>query len=171
MNGVVESFRLFMETGGAVLWLILLLSVLLWSLIIERFLFFYMTYPRLRRQWLDEWGERRDKKSWYARSIRDYMISQARMRLGATVPVIKTLIGLCPLLGLLGTVGGMIEVFDVMAVVGTGNPRAMASGVSQATINTMAGMVVAISGLFFSKKIEGQVEEEAHHLADLLIYE
>ncbi len=171
MNTVVESFRLFMETGGTVLWLILLLSVVLWSLIIERFLFFYMTYPRLRRRWLDEWGERTDRKSWYARSIRDYMISQARMRLGATVPVIKTLIGLCPLLGLLGTVGGMIEVFDVMAVIGTGNPRAMASGVSQATINTMAGMVVAISGLFFSRKIEGQVEEEAHHLADLLIYE
>jgi len=171
MNTAVESFRLFMETGGPVLWLILLLSILLWSLIIERFLFIYMTYPRLRRKWLDEWSERTDKKSWHARSIRDYMISQARMKLGATVPVIKTLIGLCPLLGLLGTVAGMIEVFDVMAIVGTGNPRAMASGVSQATINTMAGMVVAISGLFFSKKIEGQVEEEAHHLADLLIYE
>ncbi len=171
MNGVVESFRLFMETGGTVLWLILLLSIVLWSLIIERFLFFYTTYPQLRRRWLDEWGQRTDKKSWYARSIRDYMISQARMKLGVTVPVIKTLIGLCPLLGLLGTVGGMIEVFDVMAVVGTGNPRAMATGVSQATINTMAGMVVAISGLFFSKKLEGQVEAEAHHLADLLTYE
>jgi len=171
MNGVVESFRLFMETGGTVLWLILLLSIVLWSLIIERFLFFYTTYPQWRRRWLDERGQRTDKKSWYARSIREYLISQARMKLGVTVPVIKTLIGLCPLLGLLGTVGGMIEVFDVMAVVGTGNPRAMATGVSQATINTMAGMVVAISGLFFSKKLEGQVEAEAHHLADLLTYE
>ena len=171
MNGLLESFLLFMETGGVVLWLILLLSTVLWSLIIERFLFFYMTYPRLQRRWLEEWGQRTDKKSWYAHSIRDDMISQARMKLAATVPVIKTLIGLCPLLGLLGTVGGMIEVFDVMAELGTGNPRAMASGVSQATVNTMAGMVIAISGLFFSKKIEGQVEEEAHHLADLLIYE
>lgn len=171
MNELLESFRLFMDTGGVVLWMILLLSIVLWSLIIERFLFFYMNYPQLRRQWLEEWSQRTDKKSWYARSIRDYMISQARVKLGATVPVIKTLIGLCPLLGLLGTVGGMIEVFDVMAVLGTGNPRAMATGVSQATINTMAGMVIAISGLFFSKKIEGQVEEETHHLADLLIYE
>jgi biopolymer transport protein ExbB len=43
----------------------------------------------------------------------------------------------------------MIEVFDVMTILGTGNPRAMASGVSKATIPTMAGMVVALSGLFF----------------------
>lgn len=171
MNELFESFQLFMDTGGTVLWLILLLSIVLWSLIIERFLFLYLHYPRRRRQWLDEWRRRVDKKSWFARSLRAYLISRARMQLGATVPVIKTLIGLCPLLGLLGTVGGMIEVFDVMAVIGTGNPQAMASGVSQATLNTMAGMVVAISGLFFSRMIEDRVEEEAHHLADLMIYE
>ena len=60
---------------------------------------------------------------------------------------IKGLVALCPLLGLLGTVTGMIEVFDVMAYTGTGNPRAMASGVSKATLPTMTGLVISISGL------------------------
>ena len=78
------------------------------------------------------------------------------------------LIKLCPLLGLLGTVTGMIHVFDVMAVTGTGNARAMASGISLATIPTMAGMVIAIAGLYFSKIIEERVSDETHHLADLL---
>ena len=64
--------------------------------------------------------------------------------------MVKTLVALCPLLGLLGTVTGMIEVFDVMAIAGSGNARAMAAGVSKATIPTMAGMVAAISGLYFS---------------------
>ena len=64
------------------------------------------------------------------------------------VPMIQTFVALCPLLGLLGTVTGMISVFEVMAVSGTGNARSMAAGVSRATIPTMAGMVGALSGVF-----------------------
>jgi biopolymer transport protein ExbB len=78
------------------------------------------------------------------------------------VPVIQTLVALCPLLGLMGTVTGMIEVFDVMAISGTGNARSMAAGVSKATIPTMAGMVGALSGVFLitmiTRTIEGRVE-------------
>ena len=47
-------------------------------------------------------------------------------------------------MGLMGTVTGMIEVFDVMAISGSGNPRSMAAGVSKATVPTMAGMVAAL---------------------------
>lgn len=168
MNGVFSAVLGFLDTGGAVLWAILLISIVLWSLIVERFFFLYRVYPRLKQQWVDEWLHRADKRSWQATSIRQCMISQARSHLEKTVLVIKTLIGLCPLLGLLGTVTGMIHVFDVMAVTGTGNARAMASGVSRATIPTMAGMVVAIAGLYFSKRIEDRVSDETNRLTDLL---
>ena len=47
------------------------------------------------------------------------------------MPVIKVLIALCPLMGLLGTVVGMVQVFDTLAITGTGSPRAMASGISR----------------------------------------
>ena len=53
--------------------------------------------------------------------------------------IIKSLVALCPMLGLLGTVTGMIEVFDVMAIAGSGNVRGMAGGISKATLPTMAG--------------------------------
>jgi biopolymer transport protein ExbB len=53
------------------------------------------------------------------------------------------------LFGLMGTVTGMIQVFEVMAMQGTSNARSMAAGVSQATVPTMAGMVGALSGVFF----------------------
>ena len=66
------------------------------------------------------------------------MISRVSLRLGAGIPIIQALVALCPLLGLMGTVTGMIEVFDVMAISGSGNARSMASGVSKATIPTMA---------------------------------
>jgi biopolymer transport protein ExbB len=85
--------------------------------------------------------------------------------------MMKTFVALCPLLGLLGTVTGMIEVFDVMAVAGSGNARAMASGVSKATLPTMAGMVAAISGLLLSVQIERYARDEGQRVADALTAE
>ena len=167
---LLDSLEQFLTTGGDVLWVILFTSVCLWSLITERLLYFNRHYPKQREQWVSRWESRTDKQSQRALFIRECIISEAKISMGKTVPIIKMLIALCPLLGLLGTVTGMIHVFDVMAVTGTGNARAMASGVSQATIPTMAGMVIAISGLYFSKLIDQRVSEETHHLTDLLQY-
>ena len=71
------------------------------------------------------------------------LLSQANEKINAHLPMIKTMVALCPLLGLLGTVTGMIEVFNIMAVTGGGDAKSMAGGVSKATIPTMAGMVAA----------------------------
>lgn len=165
-----NSIQQFLNTGGNVLWVILWVSVCLWCLIIERLLFFKQVYPQLRQQWLEQWEIRTDKGSQHALFIRQCIISEAKITMQKTVSIIKMLIAICPLLGLLGTVTGMIHVFDIMAITGTGNARAMAAGVSQATIPTMAGMVIAIAGLYFSKLIEQRVHEETHHLTDLLKY-
>ena len=68
--------------------------------------------------------------------------------------------------GLLGTVTGMIEVFDVMAITGSGNARSMASGVSKATIPTMAGMVGALSGVFAGNDSDPQASRSEVELLD-----
>ena len=62
-------------------------------------------------------------------------------------------------MGLLGTVTGMVEVFDVMAITGSGNARAMAAGISKATLPTMAGLVVALSGIAFITLLERKAEK------------
>ena len=82
--------------------------------------------------------------------------------------MIKTLVAIAPLLGLLGTVTGMIEVFDVMALSGSSNARLMAGGVFKATIPTMAGMVAALSGLFFSSQLDRRSKRETAQFADSL---
>ena len=87
------------------------------------------------------------------------------------MPVIKTLVAVCPLLGLMGTVTGMIEVFDVMAISGSGNARSMASGVSKATIPTMAGMVGALSGVFLITVLNQKISKESEELEDHLTSE
>ncbi len=76
-----------------------------------------------------------------------------RRGLDGRIAVIGVLAGIAPLLGLLGTVLGMIETFQVISVFGTGNARAMAGGISVAMITTQAGLLVAIPGLLMSNRL------------------
>jgi len=62
----------------------------------------------------------------------------------------------------------MVEVFDVMAITGSGNARAMAGGISKATLPTMAGMVVALSGLFFTSSLERRASRAVEQMEDEL---
>jgi len=93
------------------------------------------------------------------------------MQLQQSLGLIKSLVAVCPLLGLLGTVTGMIEVFDVMAVMGTGSARAMASGISKATIPTMAGMVGALTGVFAITVLQRNARLKAVRLEDQLTFD
>ena len=161
-----ESVRGFIATGGDVLYIVAFVLFVMWMLIIERFWFVTREYPVLRDRIIGDWNARSDTTSWYAHKIREAWISQASVELNARMNVIKTLVAVCPMVGLLGTVTGMIAVFEVMALVGTGNPRMMASGISMATIPTMAGMVAALSGVFVTSKLEDKVKQAVHLLED-----
>ncbi len=161
----IDAIKAFMDAGGFVLWAIFFVSILLWFLLIERLLFFRFSLPGLRQHWLSQWMNRSDHITWQARMLRQKVLSEANLELGFSAPLIRVLITIAPLLGLLGTVTGMITVFDVMAIEGSGNARAMASGVSRATIPTMAGMVVAITGLFLEKRYRNMFSSELHSLS------
>lgn len=157
----LTAVDVFMETGGPVLWLIFAVAAMLWLLITERLLYLQFWHARLESNAVNAWKAREDQHSWTALKIREAKVSELLMGLRQSLGMIKTLVSLCPLLGLLGTVVGMIQVFDVMAITGTGNPRAMASGVAAATIPTMAGMVIALSGLFFAAVIQKSAKHKA----------
>ena len=161
-----EIVSSFMDTGGDVLYIIAFVLIIMWTLIIERFWYLYVTFPRESRNLVARWTARDDISSWHAVQIRQAWISQAKERLQKYLILIKTLVSICPMVGLLGTVTGMITVFETMATHGTGNPRLMASGISMATIPTMAGMVAALSGLFVSTRLEASARTRADHLAD-----
>jgi len=166
-----EAIRELIELGGDVLWAIMAVLLVMWTLIVERLWYFFKVMPARRRAILAEWQAREDNRSWHADRIKEEMVSQLESEMKTNIRTIQTLIAICPLLGMLGTVTGMVAVFDVMAIFGTGNARAMASGVSQATIPTMAGMVAALSGVYFGSYLERKADVEADALEDLLRYE
>ncbi|KKN13532.1 hypothetical protein LCGC14_1005510, partial [marine sediment metagenome] len=85
--------------------------------------------------------------------------------------IIRTLTVALPMLGLLGTVDGMIQTFDVMTVFGTGNARGMAGGISIALITTMGGLLTALSGLYFSTQLSQRTTREVDRVADALRHE
>ncbi len=159
-----EDIRDFLELGGPVLLVIALLTFVMWTLIFERMYYYRFGYRRLLAEVEKQWKARQDRSSWNARQIRDALISRVSLSVEESLPLIKTLVALCPLLGLLGTVTGMIDVFDAMAFSGTGNARSMAAGVSRATIPTMAGMVAALSGLLATTMLSRFAHREVEHL-------
>jgi len=163
----LETIRDFFELGGPVLNVIAIVTLIMWMLIIERIVYFRTGHRKLVRNAHNYWDDRGDYTSWNAHQIRTRIISQVSANAERNMALIKTCVALCPLLGLLGTVTGMISVFDALATQG-GNARSMAAGVSQATIPTMSGMIAAISGVLGSTLIKRKVDFETELFEDHL---
>ncbi|MES9831453.1 MAG: MotA/TolQ/ExbB proton channel family protein [Candidatus Thiodiazotropha sp. LLP2] len=114
-----------LERGGVILLVILLLSLVMWTLIIYVYLQFWWRGSRIVTD---------DCLPW--------------------LPLIISLVQILPMVGLLGTIEAMIDLFHVIAHHGTGNIRGMAGGISQALITTMAGLVASLSGYYFSSDLQ-----------------
>jgi biopolymer transport protein ExbB len=164
----LEPLERLVEAGGAILVVIALVATLLFSLALERVLFFRLTYRRARRALIRRWAARSDHLSWSALALREVWTQALIARLRRPLPWLKLLVALCPLLGLLGTVTGMIAVFDSLALTETSQARAMADGVARATLPTLTGMAVAVVGLLFTSRLEQIIRREDQRLHDRL---
>lgn len=157
------------DGGPFVVW-IFASGVLMWALIVERYWYFARILPKQAAQLQAEWLARTDRTSWCARQIRTAMISRLNQSMTTGFPVLQVLVPMSPLLGLIGTVSGMLEVFDSMALRGNADARSMASGVSAAMICTMTGLAVSITGLYPVHYFRTRARRETELLADKLSF-
>ena len=161
-----DSLNDFMSAGGMVLWLIAFLALFMWALILERIWYFNSGHKEFMRPLVKKWNGVSDHSSWKASQIKDKLRSEAKEEINKHMSLIQTCVALAPLFGLLGTVTGMIEVFQVMAFTGGGDARSMAGGVSKATLPTMAGMVSSLSGVLAMIWVKNQVESRELMMVD-----
>ncbi|ADG92230.1 MotA/TolQ/ExbB proton channel [Arcobacter nitrofigilis DSM 7299] len=149
----IDDLFSFFDKGGLVLYFVFFLAIILWTLLIERYMYVSFTYKKEKKAIIKELKNIHSQNR-FKDEIKRYFLHSSSFKLKSGLDLIKTMIMVCPLIGLLGTVTGMIEVFDVMAITGSSDVKSMANGVSMATIPTMAGMAVALSGILFEKKLE-----------------
>lgn len=150
------------EQGGLTLWAILLASILLWILIVERYWFHWREMPRMRARLYGEWETERDTVADLIVFRRiEALVDDLRAEARRNLLALNALTVILPLLGLLGTVSGMIKVFEVITVFGSGNTRGMASGISEALVTTMAGLFTALSGIYFVSDLENRADDVA----------
>ncbi|WP_022667521.1 MotA/TolQ/ExbB proton channel family protein [Desulfospira joergensenii] len=172
------------HSGGMVMGPLIALSLVMWLLILERTLFFRRLYRKnmgsrmaithIRDGRIPDPGQYRGAVSLLVtefirtrtgnpkldRHLLDASVSRINRRMTKFLALISVLAAMAPLLGLLGTVTGMITTFDVLATFGTGNAKAMAGGISEALITTQTGLIVAIPGLY----MKGFLERRATNL-------
>jgi len=167
------SIESYIRSGGAVMIPILTISFFMWLLILNRVLFLHRLYVKnISRDQAGELVKNNQepddrfqgansllvREFLLARSnnpeLDDFILDETVVRLVSSLDTylatIRILAGVAPLLGLLGTVVGMMGTFDVITIFGTGNAKAMAGGISVALITTQTGLMVSIPGLYMS---------------------
>lgn len=161
----LEDWLAFFERGGYVVVLILIVSCIMWSLIVERY--WFITYSSLThdRRMIEAWFKATEhSREW----LRKAMLVEQHSLLQQFMPTIKVLTAILPLMGLFGTVTGMIKTFDAITLFGTGNIRGMAAGISEAMLTTMAGLITALSGMYFISDLQERAIAAEHRLASQL---
>ena len=142
---VFKTYTNFINQGGPVVLILFFISIYLFILISAKFKFLFSDIEILKAEYEQNLLSL-EKDQLYSLNL-SALKCDFKNLITKDFYIIQTLIALCPVLGLLGTVTGMIEVFDVVSFFGTGNARALASGITKATLPTMTGMAISIVGL------------------------
>jgi len=161
-----DAIQDFLRAGGNVLLVIMGATFIMWAMIVERFIYFGVAHGGVAKKARKAWDQRADRSSEWAIAVRDKLLGDVRLETERHLGIIRVFIAIAPLLGLLGTVTGMIEVFDVLAATGSSNARLMAGGITKATIPTMAGLVASLSGVFLINVLDRRSKSAVASVAD-----
>jgi len=147
VGGWWRQLTAYVAAGGAVMWPLLAVSVALWYRALER----WFVYRRWQREDpLAPFAALRTGERRLDRTLLAGLVKERRRELRRSLATVTVLAAVAPLLGLLGTVIGMVRTFQVISLYGTGHARAMAGGISLALVTTQTGLLVAIPGLLLA---------------------
>ena len=158
----------FITKGGVFMWAILAASILVFAVILER-LYTIRRNKFFGKKSLKSESNLKLKKEGYDKAfiyLREELEHLARPNI-----ILSTMASISPLLGLLGTVSGMIKVFANISIGGLGDPAQLASGISEALFTTAAGLVVAIPAFIAFKFFQSRIKLYAIILENTILEE
>ncbi len=175
---LIQDTLSYLHSGGLIMIPLILVSICMWTLILKKLVIFSKIFQAessfkdcmeahkrestVGAPWqqclVSLFFEKRTGDIAFDRTLAASLASTLAERARRYITTIIVLAAAAPLLGLLGTVTGMISTFDVMAQYGTGNAKAMASGISEALITTQAGLFIAVPGLFMGNFLRRRAE-------------
>jgi biopolymer transport protein ExbB len=170
LSDPITAFEQMRLLGGPVVIWIFICCLLMWFLVIERTWYFKRVLPRHMKEAERTWRARPERSSWSAHQIRRALISRVNLGMSSNLQLLKVLVPMAPLLGLVGTVSGMLNVFDSMAALGSADARSMATGVSEAMVCTLSGLLVSVTGLYPVHYFPRRARRETELLADRLSF-
>jgi biopolymer transport protein ExbB len=154
--------------ASGVLWLLFLLGVLLWALIFERYWYFYLVHPQVLEIAQRRWKRWADSELRVRRRARQQILISVMAQMDRAVKLISSLIVVILLLGLLGSVGGMMAVLDALPVGGAAGEQLVARAIAAAAVPIAVAGAVVVAALFFSRSLRDRSEVEIRLLNDRL---
>lgn len=197
MYHVIEplwSLFLYFKSGGIIMYPLAVVSILLWLFFVNRFVLFkgmsdndislkevedcikntlppdLKKYHGIRAKFVARFIKKMTSDSGFNNRLLDEDVMFFVASLNKYLSFIAIMARVAPLLGLLGTVIGMITTFEVISFFGTGNAKAMAAGISEALVTTQSGLLVAIPGLFMSNYLYRKSDRLKHRITSTAIY-
>lgn len=194
MSNSLSHFTDLMSRGGYVMWPLLLLSLVSMTLAFERCWFWLRTNWPGREQWVARvsramrQGDIAGAKALaaadgtlygsvveellsepYSDALATDVVGSQRGRIDRFMPTLSTIITAAPMLGILGTVVGIISSFQVLSIQSTTtDPSLVSRGIAEALLTTVAGLVVALFTLFFFGAFAAQVDRTLSRLETLI---
>ena len=154
--------------AGGILWLLLLLAVTLWSLIAERYWYFLFVYPEAQEIALRRWKRHANAELRAARRARRQIVASVFAETHRSVSFIQSLVGVMFLLGLFGSVGGLMRVLDAVSLGGAAGQLRVADGIVRAAVPLLAAGALVLVALFFTRALRDRADRETRLLADRL---
>lgn len=160
---VLEETRDLLVQGGWVMLPIFLLGLVAWTLLFDRYLAYNRAKHSKTRGILLQLQETVSKYLPLGRGAIDNGLEEVRHSIDVDLSKAFSMIAVCatlaPMLGLLGTVSGMIHVFETIQSFGFGNPVLIADGISEALLTTQAGLLVAFPIVLANNWLLSKIEQ------------
>ena len=164
----MSGFINFLTDASIIFWGIMALSLLMWWTISRCYLQYICQYSALSTHYQALWQDWQGQSNRLALAVRDGYISELESLLTRKLILVRTLTGVLPLMGLLGTVDGMIDNFSVLSD-NLGVSALFSHGIAQALLTTLAGLVTGLSGLYFSHSLQKRANLLTLDLAEKLV--